>query len=254
MQRKPAAPVELELRLLKAKKQACRLQHFARRLISAQVTGNMLTDRSLNRNMTAMIRQFTLKSFAAGVLSLCIPVSDASAGDQAKAIVNALDPKSMSELFEVARRKPDAALTNIAPVSANTFRFLFIWPASNPAMTFDRVGRSFAERFAYFAEQWKLLAAGFCLSGPNLMFGTAPYGEEEVNVAYRDIEVRYAMGKQAPCEGRYVSIADVERTLRPSAAWNGYSIGALPSPSQQMTKPEEGLKPFLNPGPAAPPQ
>ncbi|MFY9874422.1 MAG: hypothetical protein WAL20_02060, partial [Rhodomicrobium sp.] len=52
MQRKPAAPVELELRLLKAKKQACRLQHFARRLISAQVTGNMLTDRSLNRNMT----------------------------------------------------------------------------------------------------------------------------------------------------------------------------------------------------------
>jgi len=194
----------------------------------------------------------TLKGFAAGLAALCIPVSASLAGDQAKAIVNALDPKSMNELFEVARRQPDAALTNITPVSANTFRFLFIWPSSNPAMTYDRVGRSFAERFAYFAEQWKLLAAGFCLSGPNLMFGTAPYGEEEVNVAYRDIEVRYAIGKQAPCEGRYLSIADVERTLRPSAAWNGYSIGSLPSPSQHMTTPEEGLKPFLNPGPATP--
>ena len=230
------------------------MQHFASRLISAQVAANMLTDRSLNRNITNMIRQLTLKSFTAGLLALCIPVSEASAGDQAKAIVNALDPKTMNELFEVARRQPDAAVTNITPVSANTFRFLFIWPASNPTMTYDRVGRSFAERFAYFADQWKLLAAGFCLSGSSLAFGTAPYGEEEVNVAYRDIEVRYAMGRQAPCAGRYLSIAEVERTLKSSATPNGYSIGSLPSPSQQMTTPEEGLKPFLNPGPLAPPE
>jgi hypothetical protein len=119
-------------------------------------------------------------------------------------------------------------------------------------MTYDRVGRSFAERFAYFAEQWKFLAAGFCLSGPNLMFGTASYGEDEVNVAYRDIEVRYAIGKQPPCEGRYLSIAEVERAIKSSAMSNGYSIGALPAPSQKMTTPEEGLKPFLNPGPGAP--
>ena len=193
-----------------------------------------------------MIRQLTLKTFAASLLALCVPVSAASAGDQAKAIVNALDPKSMNELFEVARRQPDAALTNITPVSANTFRFLFIWPASNPAMTYDRVGRSFAERFAYFAEQWKLLAAGFCLSGANLAFGTTTYGEQEVNIAYRDIEVRYAMGKQANCEGRYVSLAEVEKTLKSSSASNGYSIGSLPA------APEEGLKPFLNPVPIAP--
>jgi len=196
-----------------------------------------------------MIRKPTFQSFAAGLLAVCIPVAGASAGDQARAIVNALDPKSMNELFEVARRQPDAALTNISPVSANTFRFLFIWPASNPTMTYDRVGRSFAERFVQFADQWRLLAAGFCLSGPNLGFGTATYGEEEVNVAYRDIEVRYALGRQAPCQGRYISIAEVERTLRPSAA---YSMGALPSPPQQSTAPEEGLKPFLTPRPAAP--
>ena len=193
-----------------------------------------------------MIPKLTFKSFAAGLLALCGPVSVASAGDQAKEIVNSLDPKSMNDLFEVARRQPDAALTNITPVSANTFRFLFIWPASNPTMTYDRVGRSFAERFAYFAEQWKLLAAGFCLSGANLAFGTTTYGEQEVNIAYRNIEVRYAMGKQANCEGRYISLAEVEKTLKSSSASNGYSIGSLPA------APEEGLKPFLNPVPLAP--
>ena len=193
-----------------------------------------------------MIRQLTLKTFAASLLALCVPVSAASAGDLAKAIINGLDPKSMNDLFDVARRQPDAALTNITPVSANTFRFLFIWPASNPTMTYDRVGRSFAERFAYFAEQWKLLAAGFCLSGANLAFGTTTYGEQDVNIAYRDIEVRYAMGKQANCEGRYISLAEVEKTLKSSSASNGYSIGSLPA------APEEGLKPFLNPVPIAP--
>ena len=199
-----------------------------------------------------MIRQRTFKGIAAGLLALCIPIAEASAaGDQAKAIVNSLDSKTMNELFEVARRQPDAALTNITPVSANTFRFLFVWPASNPAMTYERVGRSFAERFAIFADQWKLLAAGFCLPSSSLFFGTATYGEREVNVAYRDIEVRYNLGWQAPCEGRYVSIAEVERTFKSAAASDGYSIGSLPSPSEQMA-PEEGLKPFLNPGPAAP--
>jgi len=198
-----------------------------------------------------MIRQMTFKGFAAALAALSIPVSASLAGDQAKAIVNAVDPKSMNELFEVARRQPDAALTNITPASANTFRFLFIWPTSNPAMTFDRVGRSFAERFALFADQWKLLAAGFCLSGPNLSFGTAIYGEEEVNVAYRDIQVRYALGRKAPCQGRYVSIAEVERNVRPSA--KGYSIGSLPLPGQ-ITDPEERLKPFLTPPPPASPQ
>ncbi len=213
----------------------------------------MLTTGSLKRNITHMIRQQTFKAIGAGLLAMCVAIPEASvAGDQARAIVNSLDPKSMSELFEVARRQPDAALTNIAPVSANKFRFLFVWPASNPAMTYERVGRSFAERFAIFAEQWKLLAVGFCLPSSSLFFGTATYGDQEVNVAYRDIEVRYNLGLQAPCEGRYVSIAEIERTLKSAAAIDGYSIGSVRSPSEQMTTPEEGLKPFLNPGQPAP--
>ncbi len=220
------------------------------RLISARIAVNMLTDRLLKRNIVPMIRQLTLKSFAASLLALCVPVSGAVAVDRAREIVNALDPKTMNELFEVARRQPDAALTNITPVSANMFRFLFVWPASNPTMTYDRVGRSFAERFAFFADQWKLLAAGFCLNGPNLAFGATAYGEEEVNVAYRDIEVRYAIGTQTHCDGKYLSMAEVEQAVKATAAPRGYSIGSLPS---QHT-PQEGLKPFLTPPVSAPPE
>lgn len=180
--------------------------------------------------------------------------SGASAGDQAKAIVNALDPKSMNELFEVSHRQPDAALTNIAPVSANTFRFLFIWPASNPVMTYERVGRSFAERFAVFAEGLKQLATGFCLPAHTMSFGTATYGEEEVNVAYRDIEVRYLFGWEPSCSGRYVTMAEIEQSVAPTDASSGYSTSMpLPAPpAKQMTAPEEGLKPFLSPHPSAP--
>ncbi len=225
------------------------MQHFASGSISAQVAVNMLTSRSLKRNIATMIRQLTFEGIAAaGLLALCVPIPQASAaGDQAKAIVNSLDPKTMSELFEVARRQPDAALTNITPVSANTFRFLFVWPASNPTMTYERVGRSFAERFALFADQWKLLAAGFCLPSASLFFGTANYGDQEVNVAYRDIEVRYNLGFQPPCEGKYISLAEVERTVKSAAASNGYTFGRLPMPSEQPKTPEEGLRPFLNP-------
>lgn len=200
-----------------------------------------------------MIQPLRFKSFAATLLALCIPVSASFAGDQAKDIVNSLDPKSMNELLEVSRSQPDAALTNIVPASANTFRFLFVWPAANPAMTFDRVERAFAERFVSFADQWKLLASGFCLSGSSLFFGTAPYGGQDVNIAYRDIEIRYAMGLQPACRGRYVSLAEVENISKPSLALRGYSIGALPLPSPQVA-PQDGLKPFLNPNPPSPPQ
>ena len=200
-----------------------------------------------------MIQPLRFKAFAAALLALCLPAQAAFAGEQAKDIVNSLDPKSMNELIEVSRTQPDAALTNIVPASANTFRFLFVWPASNPTMTFDRVERAFAERFALFAEQWKLLASGFCLSGSSLFFGTAPYGGQDVNIAYRNIELRYAMGTHLPCEGRYVSLAEVESSIRPSPALRGYSIGALPLPSPQAA-PQDGLKPFLNPNLPSPPQ
>lgn len=195
-----------------------------------------------------MIQRSTFKGIIVGALAIFAVASDASATDQAKAIVNSLDPRSITELFEVARRQPDAALTNIAPVSANKFRFLFIWPASNPTMTFERVGQSFAERFAIFAEQWKLLASGFCLPATRMVFVTAPYGEEELNLAYRDIEIRYNLGWQPPCQGRFISLAEVEQAVISAAPSRGYNASA----PNQTTAPEEALKPFLNPAPAAP--
>lgn len=209
----------------------------------------------MNATSPAMIKPTRFKDFAAALLALCASAPDAFAGDPVRDIVNALDPRSMNELFDVARAQPDAALTNIVPASANTFRFLFVWPSSNPVMTYNRVERSFAERFAYFAEQWKLLATGFCLSGSSLSFGSAAYGEEMVNVAYRTIEVRYAMGPQVPCKGRYVSLAEVESSLNAAAAGGSrYSVGPLTAPSQHLTAPQDGLKPFLNPAPSAPPE
>lgn len=202
-----------------------------------------------------MIRRTFYKTLAAGLLGLFVMASDAIAGDQAKAIVIALDPKSMNELFEVSRRQPDAALTNIAVVSANKFRFLFIWPSSNPIMTYDRVGRSFAERLSLFADQFKLLASGFCLPSRTMYFGTAPYGEQEVNVAYRDIEVRYAVGGRSECPGRYISMDELTMAGQPSRAPGGYGAAFPPNPAgapPPPSSPEESLKPLLNPKPAVP--
>ena len=98
-----------------------------------------------------MMQNIPQKAAGAVISAWLCAVPAAWAGDQAKAIVNSLDPKSMNELFEALPAQPDAALTNIVPVSPNKFRFLFVWPGSNPLMTYDRVGLSFADRFAAFA-------------------------------------------------------------------------------------------------------
>jgi len=199
-----------------------------------------------------MMRHLSLRPAAAAFLGLFALHSPAFAGDQAKAIINSLDPKSMTELFEVSRRQPDAALTNITPVSANTFRFLFIWPASNPVMTYDRVGRSFAERFVGFSDQLKLLVRGYCLPTTHMFFGTASYGGEDVNVAYRDIQVRFRAGWQPDCAGRYISVQDVERLFTPPPLTGyGAALPYRPRPEKKTT-PDNDLKPFLNPPPPAP--
>ncbi len=201
--------------------------------------------------------QDTSKRAAAAVISawLCA-ISPAWAGDQARTIINSLDPKSMNELFDALPHQPDAALTNIVPVAPNKFRFLFIWPGSNPLMTYDRLGRSFVDRFVAFATKLQPLATGFCLPSESLYFGTAPYGEEEVNVAYRDIEVHYQFGWQPACEGRYIKAAEIEQLLSQQSPQRGYgaSIPAAPSalPAQELP-PEEGLKPFLRAPAAHPP-
>lgn len=202
-----------------------------------------------------MMLNISHKAAGAALVASLWTLSGAWAGDQVKSIVNSMDPKSMNELFEALPHQPDAALTNIVPISPNKFRFLFVWPASNPVMTYDRVGRSFAERFAAFAAQLKPLAAGFCLPAPNLFFGTASYGEEEVNVAYREIEVHYRFGWQPPCEGRYITAAEVDQFSNQQAYRPGYGA-ALPesaTPPRDTPAPEDGLKPFLNPPAGNPP-
>lgn len=194
--------------------------------------------------------------FFAGLAVFAVSALPAAAGDQAKAIVNGIDPKSMNQLLEMSKSQPDAALTNMVPLSANKFRFLFIWPASNPLMTYDRIGRSFAERFLGLTDSLKLLATGYCLSSKTMFFGSTPYAGEEVNVAYRDIEVRYQAGWQAPCAGRYIAAAELEQAERqppPDAGLGaGFPLRTAPSPGAPEGSPEESLKPFLNPVPASP--
>ncbi len=196
---------------------------------------------------------------AGAALAACLYAMPAAwAGDQAKGIVNGLDPKSMNELFDALPHQPDAALTNIIPVSPNKFRFLFVWPGSNPLMTYDRVGRSFGDRFAAFAGQLKPMATGYCLPSQNMFFGTTTYGVDEVNVAYRDIEVHYQFGWQPACQGRYIKAAELELLSSMPTHHGGYGA-ALPAPhppvpaQQEPRSPEDGLKPFINsPAPAAP--
>lgn len=176
--------------------------------------------------------------------------SPAWAGDQARSIVNSLDPKRMNELFAALPAQPDAALTNIVAVAPNKFRFFFIWPGSNPFMTYDRLGRSFADRFAALATQLKPLATGFCLPSEGLLLGTATYGEEAVKVAYRDIEVHYQFGWQQVCEGRYLKSAEVEQYMNHQSYLGGYGAGL---PAQELPPPENMLKQAPTP-PAPPPQ
>lgn len=219
----------------------------------------MLTDMVRNPHIHGMMRHKSHRAIAAGFLACFSAISAASAGDQAKAILNSLDPKSMNELFDALPHQPDAALTNITPISPNKFRFLFIWPASNSLMTYDRVGRSFAERFTLFAGQLRPLATGFCLTSRNMFFGNAAYGEEDVNVAYRDIEVHYQFGWQGPCAGRYILASELEQIAAPAYSYEGGYGAALPAapglPAKEPSSPEENLKPFLSaPADARPPQ
>ena len=198
-----------------------------------------------------MMRQRRQKAIPAIIFAALFPATVAWAGDQAKTILNSLDPKSMNELFAALPKQPDAALTNISPVSPNTFRFLFIWPTSNGFMTYERVGRSFAERFAAFAGQLKPLAVGFCLTSRSMYYGSAAYGDEEVNIAYRDIEVRYPVGWQAPCAGRYITASEIEQLALPPPPYgsSGVALPRLPgtAPKKPVAPPEESLKPFLSP-------
>jgi hypothetical protein len=163
------------------------------------------------------------------------------AADQAKSIINSLDPKNLNDLIAMSKTQPDAALTSVTPVGANKFRFLFIWPASNSLMTYERVGRSFAERFFKFAESQKYLAAGYCISARNMSFGTAFYGDEELAVAYRDIEVRFQLMPQMACAGKYVSADDL---FKPAPA-PAPRVAPPPAVEKGGNPAEDSIKPFL---------
>ena len=101
-----------------------------------------------------------------------------------------------------------------------------------------------------FAGQMKPLAVGFCLTSRSMYYGSAAYGDEEVNIAYRDIEVRYSIGWQAPCAGRYLTASEIEQLALPPPPYGSYGA-ALPrppaaSPKKPVSPPEESLKPFLS--------
>src|SRR5271165_292099 len=166
--------------------------------------------------------ELTSKTIATGIFVTLALIPAAQAGDQAKTIINSIDPKSMNDLLDAVKTQPDAALTSIGPVGPNKYRFLFIWPASSSFMTYERVGRSFAERFLTFAEQMRPLASGFCLTSRNMLFGTTAYGEAEVNIAYRDIEVRYPFGRQDICTGRYIAASEIGQLMPAPQAYRGY--------------------------------
>jgi hypothetical protein len=203
-----------------------------------------------------MIKSISL-NIACGFLVAWLGAASAWAGDQTKAVINSVDPKSMNELFDALSTQPDAALANIVPNGPNKFRFLFIWPGSNPLMTYERVRESFADRFAAFTKQLKPLATGYCLGSDSVIFGTATYGEYPVNAAYRDIEVYYQFGWRPACQGLYVKSADVEQ-LRDAHTHRGGYGAVLPAPppslpAQEPEAPADQLKPFLSAPGANPP-
>lgn len=190
-------------------------------------------------------------AFRFAVLPLmCLAPFAALAGDQARAIINGLEPKSMNELLDMSRTQPDAALTSVTTIGGNRFRFLFVWPASNAVMTYNRISQSFAERFLKFAEAQTSLAIGYCLLTKTVSFGTATYANEPVNVAYRDVEVQFLAGPKAPCPGRYISASEVEADQRPVA--NPPAYGAFSSTRPLPATPPSGdpIKPFFTLPPA----
>jgi hypothetical protein len=198
-----------------------------------------------------MMKNISRNAAGAVLLAWLCAAPQAWAGDQAKAIINSMDAKSMNELFEALPAQPDAALANIIPNGPNKFRFLFIWPSSNPLMTFERVRESFVDRFTAFSTQMKPLAAGYCLGSDNVLFGTATYGEQAVNVAYRDIEVYYQFGWRPACRGVYIKAAAMEQLKGGHPQHRGYGA-SLPAPHEQQS-PEDQLKPFLSAPAATPP-
>ncbi len=123
-------------------------------------------------------------------------------------------------------------------------------------MTYERVGRSFLERFTEFAGHLKPLALGYCLTSRNMLFSNAEYGGQEVNVAYRDIEVHYQFGWQGPCAGRYIRSSELEQFAAPADSYGaGFGAAAPDTPPKEPRSPEDSLKPFLNPAPdKLPPQ
>ena len=120
-------------------------------------------------------------------------------------------------------------------------------------MTYDRVHQSFVERFTAFASQLKPLAAGYCLGSDSALFGTTTYGQQGVNVAYRDIEVYYQLGWQPACRGLYIKAADMEQLKNAQTHRRGYGAALPAPPAQDPQTPADQLKPFLSAPAAAPP-
>lgn len=172
------------------------------------------------------------------------PLAIAPAHSQAQSatvrdILARIDPKALRELLDTAKEKPDVALTNIVPTEDNKFRYVFVWSAGN-AMTEERIGRSFLERFLQFASKQRYLATGYCLTPNGMGLVTATYDQEKINLAFRDIEVHRDFGWREKCAGKFITAAELE------AQKNMANRRALPLPPPPAREnPSDGLSPFL---------
>jgi hypothetical protein len=203
----------------------------------------------LNRAMAAKIfiqmPRAGLSGFLAVLLAGCLAPQTLSAQPTStRDTLERIDPKAMRQLLAQAKEQPDVALTNIVPVDANRFRFVFVWPAEYTMMTEDRINRSFAQRFLQFTSEQKFLATAYCLTPPRIGFLASTYGEEKVNMAFRNIEVYRDIGWRDPCRGKLVTAAEIDE-LRQKKDEEKSSLLPLPPPVPNQDKQEDSVAPFL---------
>jgi hypothetical protein len=152
-----------------------------------------------------------------------------------------IDPAAMRQLLDQAKDQPDVALTNIVPVEDNKFRFIFIWPAEYTMMTEDRINRSFAQRFLQFTSSQEFLATGYCLTPQGLGFLTSTYGDQKVNMAFREIEVYREIGWRDHCRGKLVTSTQLAELKREKEAATSRMLPLPPTGEA----PGDGVSPFL---------
>jgi hypothetical protein len=176
------------------------------------------------------------------LLGTCLlPAPLAAQSTKFRDTLDRVDPAAMRQLLAQAKDQPDVALTNIVPVEDNKFRFIFIWPAEYTMMTEDRINRSFAQRFLQFTTSQEFLATGYCLTPSGIGFLASTYGDQKVNMAYREIEVYREIGWRDHCRGKLVTSAQLAELKKEKEAATSHML-PVPPPAGD---PGDGVSPFL---------